>query len=74
MKIRDENMPSGKFGIPADIINIVKRDFDHWELAHQFIRTCEPFVDSVGYLESREANLAGCSVELVLRYASYAQA
>ena len=60
-------------GIPADIINLVERDFDHWELTRQFIRTCEPLVDSIGYLESREANLAGCSVE-ILRCASYAQA
>ena len=31
-------------GIPADIINLVERDFDHWELTRQFIRTCEPLV------------------------------
>ncbi len=37
----------------------------HWRLNAQLIRLCKPLVDAIGNLESRDANLADCMLELI---------
>ncbi|KAI0082441.1 hypothetical protein K474DRAFT_1694307 [Panus rudis PR-1116 ss-1] len=34
-------------------------------VAHQIVKTCKPLVDAIGNLESREATLAECMLELI---------
>ena len=47
------------------MIEIVIRDSRYWALLEQLIKTCKPLVDAIGNLESREANLADCMLELI---------
>ena len=47
------------------MIEIVIRDPCYWIQLEQLIKTCKPLVDAIGNLESREANLADCMLELI---------
>lgn len=55
----------GLSALPNDIILMVTRDLTHWDLTNQFIRFCKPLVDAIGNLESRDATLADCMLELL---------
>jgi hypothetical protein len=43
----------------------VVNDDGHWSYVRQIIKICKPLVDAIGNLESREANLADCMLELL---------
>ncbi|KAH9904626.1 uncharacterized protein B0H18DRAFT_860212, partial [Fomitopsis serialis] len=51
--------------VSADVISICIRDITHWDRNDQLIRICKPMVDAIGNLESRDANLADCMLELI---------
>jgi hypothetical protein len=51
--------------INRDIIRIVLGEPVYWDMINQIIRTCKPIVDAIGNLESRDANLADCMLELL---------
>jgi hypothetical protein len=40
-------------------------DAAHWNINAQYIRTCKPIVDAIGNLESQDATLANCVIELL---------
>ena len=50
--------------VHTDIVNAVLSP-THWRLTSQLIRICKPLVDAIGNLESRDANLADCMLELI---------
>ena len=54
----------GLSALPADIVVLVTRDLEHWDLTDQLLRVCKPLVDAIGNLESRNATLADCMIEL----------
>lgn len=55
--------------IPNDVLQTI-RNYRHWELTDQLLHVCKPLVDAIGNLESRNATLADCELEL-LRCAKY---
>ena len=40
-------------------------DDSYWELLNQMIMVCKPIIDVIGNLESWDANLADCMLELI---------
>ena len=50
--------------VNADVVATVLNP-RHWELNDQLIRLCKPLVDAIGNLESRDATLADCMLELI---------
>lgn len=62
--LRDGDSPNGLSPIPAEVSAIVLNPA-HWHLNEQLIRLCKPLVDAVGNLESRDATLADCMLELI---------
>lgn len=40
-------------------------DLQHWQLTDQLIRICKPIVDIIGDIESRDASLADCMLQLI---------
>jgi hypothetical protein len=50
--------------VAQDVLAIVT-DMKYWHLNRQYIRTCKPIVDAIGNLESRDATLADCVIELL---------
>ena len=55
--------PVNKDVIETDIFNK-----DHWNLNKQIIDICKPLVDIIRNIESHDANLADCMVELIDAY------
>lgn len=51
--------------IPRDVITLITADPNYWIILQQVIKTCKPIVDAIGNLESRNATLADCMVELI---------
>lgn len=56
---------NGLSAVNADVINIAVRDEKYWRILAQIIKICKPLVDVIGNLESRDANLADCMLELI---------
>ena len=54
--------------VNKDIIQLVILGKEHWDLNQQIIDICKPLVDIIGNVESRDANLADCMVELIDAY------
>ena len=50
--------------VAMDVINIIQSPL-YWQQVEQLIKTVKPIVDAIGNLESREANLADCMLELI---------
>jgi hypothetical protein len=50
--------------VATDVINIVQNPA-YWQQVEQLLKTVKPIVDAIGNLESREANLADCMLELI---------
>ena len=63
--IRPQN---GLSPVNKDVIEIVVLRKDHWDLNQQIIDICKPLVDIIGNVESRDANLTDCMVELIDAY------
>ena len=51
--------------VSSDVVDICIREVTHWHRNEQLIRTCKPLVDAIGNIESRNANLADCMLELL---------
>ncbi|KAF5344486.1 hypothetical protein D9758_014132 [Tetrapyrgos nigripes] len=51
--------------IKAEVIEIVQATTTFWKRLDQLIRVTKPLVDAIGNLESREANLADCMLEMI---------
>ena len=51
--------------VPPDIIKVVLTDSEYWPHLNQLVKTCKPIVDAIGNLESRDATLADCMLELI---------
>lgn len=56
---------NGLSPVPQDIIKLVLIDPDYWPRLTQLIKTCKPIVDAIGNLESHDATLADCMLELI---------
>lgn len=54
--------------VNKDVIEIVVLNNGHWDINRQIIDICKPLVDIIGNIESRDANLADCMVELIDAY------
>ena len=54
--------------VNKDVIETVIMNENHWNLNQQIIDICKPLVDIIGNVESRDANLADCMVELIDAY------
>ncbi|KAG1796726.1 uncharacterized protein HD556DRAFT_1431303 [Suillus plorans] len=79
MKSNTESRPLGRICVRPDtqkktnnlspvtpeVIKTVLSDPVYWPHLGQFIKTCEPIVDAIGNLESRDATLADCMLELI---------
>ncbi|KAI0340324.1 hypothetical protein BDW22DRAFT_1334446 [Trametopsis cervina] len=65
--LRDEarRRINGLSPVAQDVINIVLYTTDFWPMLKQFHKTVAPLVDAIGNLESREATLADCMLELI---------
>lgn len=50
--------------VNADIIDTVL-DCQFWDMLDQLVRSTKPIVDAIGNLESRQATLADCMLELI---------
>ncbi|KIO32494.1 hypothetical protein M407DRAFT_66689 [Tulasnella calospora MUT 4182] len=50
--------------VATDVLQTV-RDSKHWDLTFQLVRFCKPIVDAIGRIESRDASLADCMLELL---------
>ncbi|KAI0637583.1 ribonuclease H-like domain-containing protein, partial [Trametes polyzona] len=64
--LRDDTQQSwnGYSVINTDIVKAVL-DVTHWQRNAQLIRICKPLIDAIGNLESRDATLADCMLELI---------
>ncbi|KAL1949916.1 hypothetical protein VTO73DRAFT_8797 [Trametes versicolor] len=64
--LRDDAQQSrnGYSVVKADVVKTVL-DVSHWNQNAQLIRVCKPLVDAIGNLESRDATLADCMLELI---------
>ncbi|TFY74736.1 hypothetical protein EWM64_g9276 [Hericium alpestre] len=64
--LHDDAMRSinGMSPVRREVITIVM-DPQHWTYNDQLIRTCKPLVDIIGNIESRDATLADCMLELI---------
>lgn len=51
--------------VAADVVTIVLNDPEYWTRLGQIIKVCKPLVDAIGNLESRDATLADCMLELI---------
>ncbi|KAG2356416.1 hypothetical protein BDR07DRAFT_1380799 [Suillus spraguei] len=51
--------------VAPEVIKTVLYDPLYWPHLSQFIKTCKPIVDAMGNLESRDATLADCMLELI---------
>jgi hypothetical protein len=47
------------------VVATVLHDFRYWKLLNQLVKTLKFLVDAIGNLESREATLADCMLELI---------
>lgn len=47
-----------------EVIKVV-RDSQHWDRTAQLVRITKPFVDAIGNIESRDASLADCMLEIL---------
>jgi len=56
--------------VNKDVIEIVVLNREHWDLNQQIIDICKPLVNIIGNVESRDANLADCMIELLDAYRS----
>ena len=56
---------NGLSPVSSEVINAVIRDPNYWSCLEQLIKTCKPLVDAIGNLESRDADLADCMLELI---------
>jgi len=54
--------------VAADILNIMLHDLEYWQQPNQLIKVTKLLVNAIGNLESQEASLANCMLELI-RYA-----
>jgi hypothetical protein len=54
--------------VNKDIVELVVVNRGHWDLNQQIIDICKPLIDIIGNVESRDANLADCMVELIDAY------
>jgi hypothetical protein len=50
--------------VAQDVLAIVT-EAAHWHMNRQYIRYCKPIVDAIGNLESRDATLADCVIEVL---------
>lgn len=55
----------GLTSVSSDVVDICIRNATHWRHNEQLIRTCKPLVDAIGNVETRDANLADCMLELL---------
>ncbi|KAL7281205.1 hypothetical protein ACG7TL_004513 [Trametes sanguinea] len=64
--LRDDAQHSlnGYSVIKTDVVKAVI-DPAHWQRNAQLIRVCKPLIDAIGNLESRDATLADCMLELI---------
>ena len=51
--------------VSPDVLNIVVREPEYWDMLAQTICICKPLVDAIGNIESRDATLADCMIELL---------
>ena len=51
--------------VSPDVVSIVIRDTEYWDALSQIIHICKPMVDAIGNVESRDATLADCVIELL---------
>ena len=56
---------NGLSPVLAEVIQIMIWDSQYWSLLKQLIKTCKPLVDAIGNLESHNANLTDCMLELI---------
>ncbi|KAI0056370.1 hypothetical protein BV25DRAFT_1978033, partial [Artomyces pyxidatus] len=59
--------------VNAAVVETVLYDRTHWALNDQLIRTCKPLVDLLGNIESRDATLADCMLELIAAHRAISQ-
>ena len=66
---KDAMRPQGGLSpVNKDVIETVVMNKDHRDLNRQIIDICKPLIDTIGNVESRDANLADCMVELIDAY------
>jgi hypothetical protein len=55
------------FGLSPVNNNVITIVFDtvHWSYINQIIKLCKPIVDAIGNLESHNATLADCILEMI---------
>ena len=58
---------NGLTPVNKDVITTIF-DLERWNLTDQLIRICKPLVDIIGDVESRDANLADCMLQLIWAY------
>jgi hypothetical protein len=56
---------NGLSPVAPEVIKIVLSDPVYWPHLGQFIKMCKPLVDAIGNLESRDATLTDCMLELI---------
>ena len=56
---------NGLSPVSSEVINTLIHDPNYWSCLEQLIKTCKPLVDAIGNLESRDADLADCMLELI---------
>ena len=59
-----QRMIRGLTPIARDVVGTVF-DVERWNLTDQLIRVCKPLVDIIGDIESRDATLADCMLQLI---------
>ncbi|KDQ15260.1 hypothetical protein BOTBODRAFT_108857 [Botryobasidium botryosum FD-172 SS1] len=62
----DAQRKVGNFSpVSKDVLQTILRDLNHWDAVAHLLQYCKPLVDAIGNLESREASLADCLLELL---------
>ncbi|KAH7920574.1 hypothetical protein BV22DRAFT_1107611 [Leucogyrophana mollusca] len=56
---------NGQTPVAADVVRTVLYDLKYWTLLNQLTRTTKLIYDAIGNLESRDATLADCMLELI---------
>jgi len=55
---------NGLSPVSPKVLSII-RNSQHWDKTAQIVRYCQPIVDAIGRIESRDASLADCMLELL---------
>lgn len=56
---------NGLSAVPADIVAVVLTNTNFWARLNQLVKVAKPLVDAIGNLESHDANLADCMLEMI---------